>query len=226
MCPPCRRAGISLLGAHCSSCQTELLAASTAIPSFPPLRAGLTTPCRATGQRGFRFLSFLCCSPSWLLPFSCLSTALGTLAPWEVDSTLGGFVTLKAALPGFSCLLYPVSNLEISGSTTTWLGGSSRDLCLSSFPLSPSLGLAGLWSFLRSWKHQGALLRARKSFQKLDVALWKEPAPFAWEPRWEVLRKPKYPALGPSAPLPCPTSPRCPCVPTCCSRNPQGCWVT
>lgn len=60
------------------------------------------------------------------------------------------------------------------------------------------------WSFLRSWKHQGVPLRGRNSSQKVDASLWKRPAPFAWEPRWGLLRKAKLPAGGPSAPPPCP----------------------
>lgn len=37
----------------------------------------------------------------WLPPFSCLALPSGPLAPWGVDSPLGGFVTSKTALLRF-----------------------------------------------------------------------------------------------------------------------------
>lgn len=146
--------------------------------------------------------------PPLLLPVGAGPTAPGTKHPASVAACSLLFPS-SAALPlGFSPSAAQVS---------TW-----------PLPLLPFPSLPWGWQDCGVFEGAGNIrepFSGERSLQKVGVALWKKPAPFAWEPGWEVLRKPKHPGLGHSTPPPCPTSPRWPRAPTCCSRSPQGCWA-
>lgn len=164
----------ALQAAHSPSCRTKLLATSTAILS-PPLPAGLVAPVQSS--RPVRASSFFpSLLSSWLPLFSRLALPSGPLAPWEADSTLGGSVTLKAALVFLP--LVPISNLETSGSTTPWHGGCRRGLGL---PSPPPRGAGRTVEFSKEPETPGGPSQGKKELPGGGAAPWQQPAPFAWE---------------------------------------------
>lgn len=91
-----------------------------------------------------------CSSPTWLLPFCCLSVALVALGslememePWEMDFALARFAYLKGSflavfLPSF--LVSTKMRVQEPPPSCGFSGG----LCPSCLCLLPSPGLAGL----------------------------------------------------------------------------------
>lgn len=161
---------------------------------------------------------------SFSVAFAALPLGFSTLAAWGpclpgAWTALGWLCHFRGSFSQFPWLSCPISNLETSGRMTTWPGGSP------SFPLSPPPGLAGLRRFPRSWKHQGAPLRGRRSPQKLDTALWKRAAQVGGA------EEARAPGCRSVTPPPGRSSPKWPCAPThnpvpTAAGAPAGCWVT
>lgn len=171
---PCRLAGLAsaLQGAHSSRCETKLLATSAPFPQCGSDSHGACWTARPAWCPSLS--SPGCCSPARRLSFGCLSAALGPLVSWGVDGALGGFVTLKAALPRFPASHAPSPTWRLQEGQPHGPVGPVKAAAL---PSVPSPGLAGLWRFPRSGKHQRSPLGEERA-SRSGAALWKRPAPF------------------------------------------------
>lgn len=133
---PAGRPGVAsaLQGTHSPSCQAKPLATSI-LPSAPSSSDG-PWPRAVLASVG----SFSRSSPTWLLPFCCLSAAL---VAWEMDFTLARFVTLKAVFRSVlasDSLSQPQDMKKDNHIPCAFSGG----LCPSCLCPLPSPGLAGL----------------------------------------------------------------------------------
>ena len=100
--------------------------------SWPPAQSG-------PSQHWFPSL-LACCFPTWLLLFCCLSTALGALGSWGVDSAPAGLVPLQAAFPGFLASHVPCLQPGDLKKDSPMPGGQAEVSVPPSLGLSPPLG--------------------------------------------------------------------------------------
>lgn len=177
---PCRRAGISPPRSSLLKLLNKATCHFHCHPSSFPSWSGPDSP-GAEQRASAGSLSFLPCSPSRLPSLAARALHSGPLARWGVDSTLGGSVTLKAALPSVIAAPAPSPPWRLPEVQPHGLVGPAEASASLPFPSPLPWGCRTV-GFPTELETPGSPSQRKRELPEGGLALWEKPAPFAWEP--------------------------------------------